>query len=67
MYPGYAVSKLNIDGLSMSWKTTSIAFTWTIADVLGRLLTPYLPQNESLVNKVVKFRYLCCLAFVLLV
>ena len=29
MYPGYAVSKLNIDGLSMSWKTTSIAFTWT--------------------------------------
>ena len=43
MYPGFVISKLNIDGLSMSWKTTSIAFTWTIADVLGRLLTPYLP------------------------
>lgn len=43
MYPGYAISKLSLAGISMSWQTTSIAFTYTIADVLGRLLTPYLP------------------------
>ena len=43
MYPGYAISKLDLQGISMSWKTTTIAFTWTIADVSGRIFTPYLP------------------------
>ena len=42
MYPGYAISKLNLTTISASWKTTSMAFVWTLADVTGRLLTPYL-------------------------
>ena len=67
MYPGYSISKMNLQGITPSWKTTSMAFTYTFADVIGRMSTPYLPVNEETANKVIKLRYLSCIAFIFLV
>ena len=43
MYPGFSISKVALFGISNSWKTTSLALTFTVGDLLGRISTPYLP------------------------
>ena len=44
MYPGYSISKIELgNAISSSWKTTSMALTFTIGDLIGRMSTTYLP------------------------
>ena len=57
---------MHMQGITPSWKTTSMAFTYAIADVIGRMTTPYLTANKETVSKIIKVRYLLCLIFILL-